>query len=198
MTACVEDPESEHCNIATAEYCAAHSDESACALLIPRFLRYAKEESHMSLHADVSVASAKLGFTSIDCECGKTCTNGASFAVTSQDYDIASSYLELRFTSPHVGSFKLCNLEPSKEATLANFEFIVANCEFEGTTDTPCSSAACADETSEECQHVKAEYCMNHPYDGGCDVVVAVFRRPEQKLGSVKTHVRWSSEGDLD
>ena len=54
----------------------------------------------------------------------------------------------------------------------------------------PCYSPACADLASEECRAYTAEYCMSHPEDSGCALLLMTRAQPPQSTLSGRDHWR--------
>jgi hypothetical protein len=82
---CIEDPLGEACQLVMAEYCRMNTEDGACALLLPTFVREAKVTSELSFHADLP---PYLDFYILP----PTCACGAADMLTCAERAVAIAY----------------------------------------------------------------------------------------------------------
>jgi hypothetical protein len=183
MPAC-NDPTSQACVQAMAEYC-AHSSDEACALLLPTFERVAGAASTVSiLHTGLGSKPAVkivLGTCSCDEECSQT-------EVLVMDVLYTGIRLNVDLQPQRRGLYKLCSSGDDGAAHLANLIVVPdTKCVFDTSDRSPCMVDVCEDSESEACMQYTAEYCSTFP-DEACALFVPRFTRTVSEHSELALH----------
>jgi hypothetical protein len=125
-------------------------------------------------------------------------------------YSEAKQYLTVEFTVYVHGDYVLC-AAPNGGKADDDFTHLFANVHITHTPATfdlggvlPCALEFCEDVTSEKCMSFVAEYCMSHPDEAGCGLLMLMYVRnagSEQKLSfavpdlTARAKVRFAESG---
>jgi hypothetical protein len=165
------DPSSDACLQATLEYCTT-TEDSACALVLPRFERPGFAEAELEVHVPGTKPVVGLTFVPPGVGCGaaavpsqvrvllSTFNTGTRYATVTAD--VQTGY----------GAYTLC----AAGEAVAVLD-VTHTCPFTVEEESPCTASVCEDLLSEECQAFVSEYCFSHPADGACELLAPAFVR---------------------
>jgi hypothetical protein len=174
--AACKNPQSDECQIFTAQYCISHPVDAACQLLAPVFQR--PSQSKVELVFPVPPESKFLigSLSAVDAACGCGGCSGEVSALEVFSAVVEEDVLNIQVYANTPGSYVICNEDRSPVAFVDAYP---AACVFDEEA-APCKSAACSGVASEEeCMQVVADYCAARAIpDDGCDLFVPRFVRP--------------------
>jgi hypothetical protein len=197
------DPFSDECQQLTALYCAQNDFDGGCEVFALLFVREVDTLGNVSVHIKGGTSELSARFVPMipECECGSDCSS-REVSVTEAVYDTAAGALRLAFVGSRVGTYRVCvsplgGLDPSLFTTFVGLVEFRKDCPFDATADTPCTWALCQDPLQQDaCMAATAEYCLEHPEDTGCSLLVIGFERELGAAAEISVHYD-ASEGSF-
>jgi hypothetical protein len=158
-------------------------------LFVPTYIREVNDESEISLHYSGLTSVTSVTFVPEACTCDGECAMKLDTVPT---FEFIDQSLVVHSAVGLVGRYRMCASAGGSAVHVANVIFMNTACVFD-TSDgiAPCSLDVCqgaGGSDSEECMQAVGEYCVDHPEDDVCAMLILSFDRTVSEYSTISVH----------